>query len=363
MRHDACTMNAASLTFALCCVIPAPMGYGGFSFFGKPLPGQKHNEKGGAVGVLAGAALVFFSYIGFDSVSCHAEEARKPERDVPIALLLSLALSTALYVAVCIVLTGMVNYTQIDIAAPLSAAFGLRGYNWARYLIAVGAVVGITSVLLVTMLSQPRILMAMSRDGLLPPFFRAVHQRFHTPWKGTIVTGIVVGLLGSLIPVTVLVEFVSIGTLMAFTFVCVAVLILRHTQPDRPRPFRCPLVPLVPILGIIFCIGLMFSLPATNWYRLLAWFGLGCIVYFLYGRKYGIGDEHKSESRARGQAQRNSERVRAATDRDAVLSLVFADSHLPPPCPRVSHLHLALAPWMQALCAPLEPSLARWAPS
>lgn len=122
------------------------MGYGGFSFFGKPLPGQQHNEKGGAVGVLAGAALVFFSYIGFDSVSCHAEEARKPERDVPIALLLSLALSTALYVAVCIVLTGMVHYTQIDITAPLSAAFGHRGYHWAQYLIAVGAVVGITSV-------------------------------------------------------------------------------------------------------------------------------------------------------------------------------------------------------------------------
>ena len=269
------------------------MGYGGFSFFGKPLPGQQHNEKGGAVGVLAGAALVFFSYIGFDSVSCQAEEARKPERDVPIALLLSLALSTALYVAVCIVLTGMVPYSQIDLAAPLSAAFGLRGYHWARYLVAVGAVVGITSVLLVTMLSQPRILMAMSRDGLLPPFFRAVHPRFHTPWKGTIVTGIVVGLVGSLIPLTVLVEFVSIGTLMAFTFVCIAILILRHTQPDRPRPFRCPWVPLVPILGILFCLCLMFSLPATNWYRLGAWFAIGCIVYFFYGRKYGIGDQHR----------------------------------------------------------------------
>lgn len=145
------------------------------------------------------------------------------------------------------------------------------------------------------MLSQPRILMAMSRDGLLPPFFRAVHPRFQTPWKGTIITGIVVGLLGSLVPVTVLVEFVSIGTLMAFTFVCASVLILRHTQPDRPRPFRCPLVPLVPILGMIFCIALMFSLPATNWYRLLVWFGIGCIVYLCYGRRHGIGDEHRSD--------------------------------------------------------------------
>jgi APA family basic amino acid/polyamine antiporter len=135
----------------------------------------------------------------------------------------------------------------------------------------------------------------MSRDGLLPPFFSAVHPRFQTPWKGTMVTGLVVGVVSSTVPVTILVEFVSIGTLMAFGFVCVAVMVLRRTQPDRPRPFRCPWVPLVPTMGVGLCLLLMLSLPANNWYRLVCWFGLGCIIYFFYGRKHGIGDKHTSE--------------------------------------------------------------------
>jgi hypothetical protein len=149
------------------------------------------------------------------------------------------------------------------------------------------------SVLLVSMLSQPRVFLAMSRDGLLPPFFSEVHSRFGTPWKAQLLTGIVVALIGSLIPLTILVEFVSIGTLMAFLFVCICVPILRHTRPDLPRPFRCPWVPLVPILGALMCLALMLSLPATNWYRLLGWFGVGLIIYFVYGRRHGAGDQHR----------------------------------------------------------------------
>jgi APA family basic amino acid/polyamine antiporter len=167
----------------------APFGWLGVSFFGKALPGQHRTAEGHGAGMLAGASLVFFSFLGFDSVSCQAEEARKPSRDLPVGILLSLAIATALYIGVSLVITGMVPYQEINIRAPLSSAFGQRGFHWAQYLIATGAVVGILSVLLVTMLSQPRIFMAMARDGLLPPFFASVHPRFKTPWKGTILTG------------------------------------------------------------------------------------------------------------------------------------------------------------------------------
>ena len=227
-------------------------------------------------------------YIGFDAVSCQVEEARRPERDVPIALILSLAISTLLYVGVSLVLTGMVPYHLIDVHAPLSTAFTNRGHQWAGVLIAIGAVVGMTSVLLVTIMAQPRIFLAMSRDGLLPKMFSDIHPRFQTPWKGTAITGTCVGLISSLIPLDILVEFVSIGTLLAFTFVCVAVMVLRYTAPQLHRPFRCPWVPIIPIGGALCCLLLMFSLPATNWYRLLAWFGIGVVIYVFYGRRFGI---------------------------------------------------------------------------
>jgi len=167
----------------------APFGWLGVSFFGRPIPGQHRTAEGHAAGVLAGASLVFFAFLGFDSVSCQAEEARRPSRDLPVGILLSLVISTALYVAVSIVITGMVPYQEINISAPLSTAFGHRGFYWAQYLIAIGAVVGILSVLLMTMLAQPRIFMAMARDGLLPPFFASVHPKYRTPWKGTLLTG------------------------------------------------------------------------------------------------------------------------------------------------------------------------------
>ncbi len=266
----------------------APYGYSGVSFFGKTLFGQ--TGKGGEpLGMLAGAGIIFFAYIGFDSISTHAEEAKNPQRDVPIAILVSLVLCTILYILVSAVLTGMIPYNKINVDAPVSDAFRQVGLPWAELLISVGAVAGITSVLLVTMLSQPRILLAMGRDGLLPKsFFGAVHPRFHTPWKSTILTGVFVALLSAFLPLRVLADLVSIGTLLAFVIVCAAVLIMRHTHPETKRPFRAPLVPLVPILGMATCLLLMFSLPVENWVRLFVWLAVGMMIYFGYGRHHSI---------------------------------------------------------------------------
>jgi APA family basic amino acid/polyamine antiporter len=264
----------------------APFGLTGVSFFGSTAVGQT-GPAGEPVGMLAGAAIVFFAYIGFDSVSTHAEEAHNPSRDVPIAILVSLVLCTVLYVAVAAVLTGMVRYDQINIDAPVSDAFAQVGLPWAQFLVSVGAIAGITSVLLVMMLSQARIFFAMARDGLLPQgFFGAVHERFRTPWKSTILTGVFVAVMGALLPLRILAELVNIGTLLAFVIVCAAVLIIRRTHPDVHRPFKAPLGPVVPILGIVCCLLLMFSLPVENWYRLAAWLILGLVVYFAYGRRH-----------------------------------------------------------------------------
>jgi APA family basic amino acid/polyamine antiporter len=266
----------------------APYGYSGISFFGHTILGQ--TGKGGEpLGVLAGAATIFFAYIGFDSVSTHAEESRDPRRDVPIGIIVSLLLCTVLYIGVAAVLTGMVPYDKINIDAPVSNAFKQVGLPWAQFLISLGALTGITSVLLVLMLSQPRVLLAMARDGLVPPsFFGAVHERFRTPWKSTILTGVLVGAMGALIPLRILAELVNIGTLLAFVIVCTAVLIMRYTHPETERPFRCPLVPLVPILGIIFCLLLMFSLPGENWWRLIIWLLIGFVIYFAYGKRNSV---------------------------------------------------------------------------
>jgi APA family basic amino acid/polyamine antiporter len=266
----------------------APFGYTGVSFFGTTLFGQT-GPAGEPVGMLAGAAIVFFAYIGFDSVSTHAEEARNPSRDVPIGIMVSLVLCTTLYIAVAAVITGMVRYDQINIDAPVSDAFRQVGLPWAQLLIAIGAVAGITSVLLVMMLSQPRIFLAMARDGLLPAnFFGAVHERFRTPWKSTILTGVMVAIMAALLPLRVLAELVNIGTLLAFVIVCVAVLIMRHTHPEAHRPFRVPLFPYVPILGILSCLLLMFSLPPENWVRLGIWLAVGLLIYFAYSRKHSL---------------------------------------------------------------------------
>jgi APA family basic amino acid/polyamine antiporter len=264
----------------------APFGFSGVAFFGRTILGQ--TGKGGEpLGMLAGAATIFFAYIGFDSVSTHAEEARNPRRDVPIGIISSLILCTVLYIAVSSVLTGMVPYDKINIDAPVSNAFAQVGLTWAQFLVSLGALTGITSVLLVLMLSQPRVMLAMARDQLIPPsFFGAIHDRFRTPWKSTILTGCFVALLASFLPLRILAELVNIGTLLAFIIVCAAVLIMRRTNPDLHRPFKAPLFPLVPILGIAICLLLMLSLPSENWLRLIVWLLIGFGIYFTYGKNH-----------------------------------------------------------------------------
>ena len=191
----------------------------------------------------------------------------------------------------------MVPYQQINIDAPLAKAFSQVGLPWAHALISFGALTGITSVLMVLMLSQPRIMLAMARDGLLPAsFFGAVHPRFRTPWKATILTGTAVGSMGALLPLRVLAELVNIGTLLAFVIVCAAVLVMRRLDPAIPRPFRCPLVPLVPLLGIAFCLLLMFSLPVDNWLRLIIWLLVGFAIYCPYGRHHSVLARARSEA-------------------------------------------------------------------
>jgi APA family basic amino acid/polyamine antiporter len=264
----------------------APFGFSGISLFGKTLLGQ--TGKGGEpLGMLAGAAIIFFAYIGFDSVSTHAEEARNPRRDVPIGILVSLLLCTVLYIAVVAVITGMIPYDQISIDAPVADAFKQMGLPWADLIISIGAVVGITSVLLVLMLSQPRVMLAMARDGLVPPrIFGNVHPRFRTPWISQIIMGFFVAVLAGFLPLRILAELVNIGTLLAFVVVCAAVLILRRTHPHAHRPFRAPLVPLTPLLGMAGSLMLMFSLPVENWLRLFIWLLAGFVIYFLYGRRH-----------------------------------------------------------------------------
>ena len=264
----------------------APFGFTGLQVFGHTLLGQS-DAGGRPIGMLAGAALAFFAYIGFDSVSTHSEEAKRPQRDVPIGIIVSLVLCTILYIGVVAVLTGMVPYGQLDVAAPVSDAFRRVGLRWAQFLIALAGIAGITSVLLVNMLSQARVLLAISRDGLLPQgFFGAVHERFRTPWKSTILTGAFVALMAAFLPISVLLMLVNMGTLLAFVIVCAAVLIMRRTHPDAERPFRVPFVPLIPILGIASCLMLMLSLPSENWLRLIVWLGIGMLIYFFYGRKH-----------------------------------------------------------------------------
>jgi APA family basic amino acid/polyamine antiporter len=266
----------------------APYGMTGVSFFGHTLLGQV-NAGGQPVGMLAGAAIIFFAYIGFDSVSTHAEEAKQPKRDVPIGIIASLLICTVLYIAVVAVLTGMVSYSKLSVDAGVSDAFKQAGLPWAEVIIASAGVAGITSVLLVMMLSGPRVFLAMARDGMVPrSFFGDVHPKFRTPWKSTILIGIFVATMTGFLPIDALLSLTNIGTLLAFLIVCSAVLIMRRTHPEAERPFRAPLVPLTPILGIVMCLLLMFSLPAANWWRLGVWLVMGFVIYFSYSRSHSV---------------------------------------------------------------------------
>jgi APA family basic amino acid/polyamine antiporter len=261
----------------------APYGWTGLNFFGKHIAGQT-NAGGQPVGMLAGAAIIFFAYIGFDSVSTHTEEAKNPQRDVPIGIITSLIVCTVLYIAVVAVLTGMVKYDQLDINAPVSLAFKTKGIGWAEGIIACAGVAGITSVMLVMMLSGPRVFLAMARDGLVSrKFFADIHPKFRTPWKSTILIGSGVVLMSGFLPLDYLLLLTNIGTLFAFVIVCLAVLIMRKKYPNAERPFRCPWVPVVPVMGVLCCLMLMFSLPWENWTRLFVWMAIGLVIYFLYG--------------------------------------------------------------------------------
>ncbi|MFM7111773.1 MAG: amino acid permease [Planctomycetota bacterium] len=265
----------------------APYGYGGVSFFGHLVWGEVNPVTKLPAGVMAGAALIFFAYLGFDAVSTNAEEAKNPSRDLPVGIIGSLLVCTVLYIAVAAVLTGMVPYAEIQKEAPVANAFEHVGFQGARLLVSIGAITGITSVLLVMMCGQPRVFLAMARDGLLPrAFFSDIHPVFKTPWKSTIITGLIVALGGSLLPLALLAELTNIGTLFAFVVVCAAVLVLRVTHPDTPRGYKAPFGLATPILGIALCLLLMFSLGWENWLRLFIWLAIGLAIYFCYGIRH-----------------------------------------------------------------------------
>jgi APA family basic amino acid/polyamine antiporter len=240
-------------------------------------------------GVFRGAGLIFYAYIGFDAVSTAAQEAKNPQRDMPVGILGSLAVCTLLYVAVALVLTGLVKYDQLNVAHPVALAVErVSQLSWFRPFITLGAVLGLGSVILLFLLGQSRIFYSMSRDGLIGPWAGKVHPRFRTPYLSTIYVGIIVAFVTGTFPIQILGELVNIGTLLAFVLVCAGVLVLRRTRPDLDRPFRTPFVPLVPILGILSCFGLMATLPGDTWLRLLVWLLIGLVIYFAYSRKHSV---------------------------------------------------------------------------
>ena len=242
---------------------------------------------GGASGVWTGASLIFFAYIGFDAISTAAEECKDPGRDMPRGIIGSLAICTVLYVAAALVLTGMIPWEKLKgTADPLAAALTYVHQDWAAGVLAFGAVVAMTSVLLVFQLGQPRILMAMSRDGLLGPWFGKIHPKYRTPHVGTILTGVFVAFFSAVANIDEIVQLTNIGTLFAFILVAIGILILRKREPDRPRKFRVPFVPLTPILGIGMCLFLMAGLPLLTWWRFVLWLAAGLVIYFLYSRSH-----------------------------------------------------------------------------
>ena len=241
----------------------------------------------GFSGVGEGAAYIFFAYIGFDAVSTTAQEAKNPQRDLPIGIITSLLVCTVLYILVAAVLTGMVPWNDINIEAPVAAAFLDRGLTTASHVIVLGALAGLTSVMLVMLLGQTRVLYSMANDGLLPKgFFAAIHPKFRTPYKNTILVGLLAAIVGSVTPIDDIGKMVNIGTLLAFVIVCIAVLVLRRINPSQPRPFRTPWVPVVPILGVAVNGYMMYKLGWINWARLITWLVIGLVIYFTYSRKH-----------------------------------------------------------------------------
>ena len=252
----------------------------------------------GLKGVMAGAAIVFFAYIGFDAVSTAAEETKKPQKNIPIGIIASLAICTVLYIVVAAILTGIVSFKELNHPAPVAHALNMIGFRWGSALVSAGAVAGITSVLLVMLMGQPRVFFSMSRDGLLWPWIYKVHPRFRTPYIAQIITGVVVAGFAGFIDIGTAAELCNIGTLFAFTIVCGGIAVLRYTHPDIKRPFRCPLVPLIPLLGICFCASLMLALPKITWIRFVVWLLAGFFIYFFYGIRHSrLGKKLKGKQR------------------------------------------------------------------
>jgi APA family basic amino acid/polyamine antiporter len=239
-------------------------------------------------GILRGAGLVFFAFIGFDAVSTAAQEAKRPQKDMPIGIIGSLAVCTILYVLFSHVLTGIVNYTELNTAAPVAVAIDRTNYMWLRPAVKLAIVMGYTSVILVMLLGQSRVFFSMSRDGLLPKLFCDIHPRFRTPWRSNLLFMVATGLLAAIAPIRILGEATSIGTLFAFVLVCGGIIIMRRTHPDLSRPFKTPFVPVVPILGIGFNLVMIYGLGWTNWARLFGWMAIGLVIYFMYSRKHSI---------------------------------------------------------------------------
>ncbi|SFL15293.1 amino acid permease [Methylobacterium pseudosasicola] len=242
----------------------------------------------GYSGVLRGAGVVFFAFIGFDAVSTAAQEARKPQKDMPIGILGSLIVCTILYVLVAAVLTGLVPYKELNVPDPIAKGVDVIGIGWFALLIKLGALTGLTTVILVLLYGQSRIFYTMAQDGLLPKLFAHVHPTYQTPYRSQALIGVAVALVAALVPINILGEMVSIGTLAAFILVCGAVIHLRRTDRHMKRPFRVPAVPVVPILGILFCLLLMAGLPLDTWLRLVIWMAIGLVVYFFYARRHSV---------------------------------------------------------------------------
>jgi len=239
-------------------------------------------------GISSAAAIIFFAYIGFDAVSTAAEETRNPQRDMPIAMIASLVICTIIYILVAVVLTGLVPWRQLGTAEPLATAFSVLGMHWAAGIISLGAVFATTSVLVVFQLGQPRIFFSMARDGLLPQWAAKVHPKYRTPHVTTILTGAAVAIFATFLNINEVVELTNIGTLFAFVLVAIGVVVLRRTNPDRPRPFRTPFVPWVPALAVIMCTYLMLELPWITWIRFTVWLGFGLVIYFIYGARHSV---------------------------------------------------------------------------
>lgn len=250
----------------------------------------------GITGIFVAAAVVFFAYSGFEAVANLGEETRKPARDMPLGLLGTLGVCTALYVGVCLVITGMVHYSDLSKGDAVADVFDQVGLEWAGILIGIAAVAGLTSVILVDLVAMPRIGFALARDGLLPDAFRRIHPTWGTPVLMTGITVVAVALLAGFIPISVLAEMVSIGTLFAFVVVAVAVIVLRRTQPEMKRPFRTPWVPILPLVTVFSCVGLMASLKVDTWLRFLVWLVLGFVVYFAYGYRHSRLNTHTKAS-------------------------------------------------------------------